>query len=44
MFRHPHLNTYQKVYMCPQPWIGGEELGGNLGTCGRGSTGGEGEG
>ena len=23
----PHMNTYQKVYMCPPPLIGHEELG-----------------
>ena len=34
MFRHPHLNTYQKVCMCPPPWLGSEELGGCLGPWG----------
>ena len=37
MFRHPHLNTYQKVYLCLPPWLGSEELGG-FGTWGRGSA------
>ena len=44
MFSHPHLNTYQKSVHMPPPWLGGEELGGCLGSWVCGASKGEGMG